>query len=67
MERASVSAADAGGHSEVVKRSVLKSEGDETQVCVCVCVSCIYLCSLFFKKITDGNLCSVNCVYIKNI
>ncbi|XP_077936148.1 uncharacterized protein ank2a isoform X4 [Gasterosteus aculeatus] len=31
VERASVSAADAGGHSEVVKRSVLKSEGDETQ------------------------------------
>uniref|UniRef100_A0AAQ4QHN0 Ankyrin 2a, neuronal n=1 Tax=Gasterosteus aculeatus aculeatus TaxID=481459 RepID=A0AAQ4QHN0_GASAC len=48
VERASVSAADAGGHSEVVKRSVLKSEGDETQVCVCVCVCVLYLCLFSF-------------------
>uniref|UniRef100_A0A3Q3ECX1 Ankyrin 2a, neuronal n=1 Tax=Kryptolebias marmoratus TaxID=37003 RepID=A0A3Q3ECX1_KRYMA len=29
--------ADGGGYSKVVKRTVVKSEGDHTEVCVCVC------------------------------
>ena len=33
-----VSVAQGDGYSKVIKRTVLKSEGDQTEVCVCVCV-----------------------------
>lgn len=33
----SVSVGEGDGYSKVIKRTVLRSEGDQTEVCVCVC------------------------------
>lgn len=37
----SISIADGDGYSKVVKRTVLKSEGDHTEVCIVLC-TCVH-------------------------
>ena len=39
--QASISMAEGDGYSKVVKRTVVKSEGDHTEVCV-LCIMCVY-------------------------
>lgn len=42
----SISMAEGDGYSKVVKRTVLKSEGDHTEVCV-LCIMCVFISIVF--------------------